>query len=209
MANESDEREQIPPEVDGGPVIDGVVVDAEPIVFEGEAPLIDPHTLGLELPAEPEAAIQLLLNELADARDEAGSYLADLQRLAADFDNFRKRMLRDQAENIERASQRVVVGLMPTIDTLEAAMATEAETPAEKKLLDGVRGTLSLLLDTLAKEGLEAIPTVGSEFDPELHEAVLAPEPGEGRLIVTQEMRRGYTLKGRLLRAALVAVDHE
>jgi molecular chaperone GrpE len=163
----------------------------------------------LELPEEPEAAIQLLLTELADARDEAGSYLADLQRLAADFDNFRKRMLRDQAENIERASQRVVVGLMPTIDTLEAATGTEAETPVEKKLLDGVRGTLNLLLDTLAKEGLEAIPTVGSEFDPELHEAVLAPEPGEGRLIVTQEMRRGYTLKGRLLRAALVAVDHE
>ncbi len=98
---------------------------------------------------------------------------------------------------------------MPTIDTLEAALSTEAESPAEKKLLDGVRGTLMLLLDTLAKEGLDPVPTVGAEFNPELHEAVLAPEPGDGRLIVTQEMRRGYTLKGRLLRAALVAVDHE
>jgi molecular chaperone GrpE len=98
---------------------------------------------------------------------------------------------------------------MPTIDTLEAALTTEAETPAEKKLLEGVRSTLNLLLDTLAKEGLEAVPTVGAEFNPELHEAVLAPEPGNGRLIVTQEMRRGYMLRGRLLRAALVAVDHE
>ena len=179
------------------------------IVFEAEPPLIDPHVLGLELPEDREAAVQLLLTELTGAREEAGLYLADLQRVAADFDNFRKRMLRDQAENIERASQRVVIGLMPTIDTLEAALITEAETPAEKKLLDGVRGTLNLLLDTLAKEGLEAVPTVGSEFNPELHEAVLAPEPGNGRLIVTQEMRRGYTLKGRLLRAALVAVDYE
>lgn len=179
------------------------------IVFEAEPPLIDPHVLGLELPEDREAAVQLLLTELTGAREEAGLYLADLQRVAADFDNFRKRMLRDQAENIERASQRVVIGLMPTIDTLEAALITEAETPAEKKLLDGVRGTLNLLLDTLAKEGLEAVPTVGSEFNPEVHEAVLAPEPGNGRLIVTQEMRRGYTLKGRLLRAALVAVDHE
>ena len=129
--------------------------------------------------------------------------------VAADFDNFRKRMLRDQVDNIERASQRVVIGLMPTIDTLEAALTTEAETPAEKKLLDGVRSTLELLLGTLGKEGLETISTVGAPFDPEVHEAVLAPEPGDGRLIVTQEMRRGYTLNGRLLRAALVAVDHE
>ncbi len=179
------------------------------IVIDEEQHLIDPHTLGLELPDDPDAAIQVLMGELKASREEAGSYLADLQRVAADFDNFRKRMLRDQAENIERASQRVVVGLMPTLDTLQAALTTETETPAEKKLLEGVRGTLDLLLDTLSKEGLEIIPTVGTEFDPEVHEAVLAPEPGEGRLIVTQEMRRGYALKGRLLRAALVAVDHE
>ncbi len=198
----SDGTEQISPQIADEPVVAEIVGDAEP-------PNVDPHQLGLELPEDREAAVQLLLMELAEAREEAGLYLADLQRVAADFDNFRKRMLRDQAENIERASQRVVVGLMPTIDTLEAALSTEAESPAEKKLLDGVRGTLMLLLDTLAKEGLEPVPTVGAEFNPELHEAVLAPEPGDGRLIVTQEMRRGYTLKGRLLRAALVAVDHE
>lgn len=200
--NTNDGMEDLEPLEDVEPVIGEIVLEAEP-------PLIDPHALGLELPQDREAAVQLLLTELAGAREEAGLYLADLQRVAADFDNFRKRMLRDQAENIERASQRVVIGLMPTIDTLEAALTTEAETPAEKKLLDGVRSTLNLLLDTLAREGLEAVPTVGAEFNPELHEAVLAPEPGNGRLIVTQEMRRGYTLRGRLLRAALVAVDHE
>lgn len=200
--NTNDGMEDLEPLEEVEPVIGEIVLEAEP-------PLIDPHALGLELPQDREAAVQLLLTELAGAREEAGLYLADLQRVAADFDNFRKRMLRDQAENIERASQRVVIGLMPTIDTLEAALTTEAETPAEKKLLDGVRSTLNLLLDTLAREGLEAVPTVGAEFNPELHEAVLAPEPGNGRLIVTQEMRRGYTLRGRLLRAALVAVDHE
>jgi molecular chaperone GrpE len=180
----------------------------EIVVDEGEH-FIDAHTLGLELPGEPEEAIQILLRELIAAREEAGSYLADLQRVAAEFDNFRKRMLRDQADNIERASQRVVMGLMPTLDTLEAALTTEAETPAEKQLLDGVVGTWNMLLDTLAKEGLEVVPTIGAEFDPEIHEAVLAPPPGDGRLVVTQEMRRGYTLRSRLLRAALVAVDHE
>jgi len=202
MSEPNDEIDGIEATEDSGLPIAEIVVDEEPR-------LIDPHTAGLELPEDPEEAIQLLLRELMEAREEAGSYLADLQRVAADFDNFRKRMLRDQADNIERASQRVAMGLMPTLDTLEAALTTEAETPVEKQLLDGVKGTLDLLLDTLAKEGLEPIPTVGAEFDPELHEAVLAPEPGEGRLIVSHEMRRGYTLKGRLLRAALVAVDHE
>lgn len=188
---------------------EGIELPDVEIVVEKEPGLIDPHSLGLELPDDYPGAIQILLEELSAAREEAGSYLADLQRVAADFDNFRKRMLRDQADNVERASQRVVMGLMPTLDTLEAALTTEAETAAEKKLLDGVIGTLNVLLDTLAKEGLEVVPTVGVEFDPEVHQAVLAPQPGEGRLIVTQEMRRGYTLKSRLLRAALVAVDHE
>jgi molecular chaperone GrpE len=201
MNETNDEAIDIPAEEPQLPTVE--------IVVDEESRLIDPHTLGLELPEEPQAAIQLLLEELAAAREEAGSYLTDLQRVAADFDNFRKRMLRDQAENVERASQRVVMGLMPMLDTLQAALATEAETPAEKKLLDGVKGTFDLLVDTLGKEGLEVVPTIGTEFDPEVHEAVLAPEPGDGRLIVTQEMRRGYTLKGRLLRAALVAVDHE
>ena len=201
MKETNDKTTDIPAEEPQVPTVE--------IVVDEESHLIDPHALGLELPEEPEAAIQLLLEELVAAREEAGSYLTDLQRVAADFDNFRKRMLRDQAENVERASQRVVMGLMPMLDTLQAALTTEAETPAEKKLLDGVKGTFDLLIDTLGKEGLEVVPTVGTEFNPEVHEAVLAPEPGDGRLIVTQEMRRGYTLKGRLLRAALVAVDHE
>ena len=180
------------------------------IVLEEAGRLIDPHTLGIELPEDHEAAVQTLLRELLVAREEAGSYLGDLQRVAADFDNFRKRMLRDQAENVERASERVVQGLLPVLDTLDAALATEVESESERKMWEGLRGTRDLLLDTLAKEGVEAIETVGADFDPTLHEAVLAPtEPAEGRLVVTQEMRRGYTLKDRLLRAALVAVDHE
>ncbi len=161
------------------------------------------------MPEEHEDAVQTLLRELVSAREEAGSYLGDLQRVAADFDNFRKRMLRDQAENVERASERVVAGLLPVLDTLDAALATEVESETERKLWEGVRGTRDLLLDTLAGEGFAVVESVGTDFDPNLHEAVLAPEPAAGRLIVTQEMRRGYTLKGRLLRPALVAVDHE
>ncbi len=175
-----------------------------------ETPTIDPHDLGLELPEDPSEAVQVLLAELAEARSEADSYLEDLRRVAADFENYRRRTLRDQAENIERAAERVVSSLLPVLDSLDAALATEPTTPTEQKLVDGMRNTRDLLLATLAREGLEVIPTLGVEFDPEVHEAAIAPaESGDGPLVVTDELRRGYKLHGRMLRPALVAVGHE
>jgi len=98
--------------------------------------------------------------------------------------------------------------LLPVLDSLDAAL-TDPDSPSVDRVLEGVRGTRSLLLDILAEEGLQPIPSVGSLFDPTVHEAAIAPSAGEGALIVTTEMRRGYTLHGRVLRAALVAVDHE
>lgn len=175
-----------------------------------ETQKIDPHDLGLELPEDPAEAVQVLLAEVAAARADADSYLEDLRRVAADFENYRRRTLRDQAENIERAAERVVLSLLPVLDSMDAALATEPTTPTEQKLVDGMRNTRDLLLSTLAREGLEVIPTLGIEFDPELHEAAIAPaEAGEGPLVVTDELRRGYKLHGRMLRPALVAVGHE
>ncbi|NIA25782.1 MAG: nucleotide exchange factor GrpE [Gammaproteobacteria bacterium] len=181
----------------------------EPAEILPEEEVIDPRDLGLELPEDPSQAIQVLLRTVAALRQEAGSYLDDLQRLAADFDNYRKRMLREQAQNIERAAERVTRNLLPVLDSLDAALAAEPSSPADEKLLDGIRSTRSLLLDILRREGLEPIPSVGMPFDPELHEAASAPPEDEGTLVVTKEMRRGYTLHGRVIRAALVAVDHE
>lgn len=185
---------------------DGEVVPAEVIQDQQE---LDPHDLGIELPEDPREAIQTLLGAVAGLRLEAGSYLEDLQRVAADFDNYRKRVQREQGQNIERAAERVTRHLLPVLDSLDAALATEADNPSAERVLDGVRGTRTLLLDILAGEGLQPIPSVGTPFDPEIHEAAIAPSEGEGALIVTTEMRRGYTLHGRVLRAALVAVDHE
>jgi molecular chaperone GrpE len=184
----------------------GEAVPAE--VVDGDEK-IDARDLGLELPDDSGQAIQMLLRTIAALRLEAGSYLEDLQRVAADFDNYRKRVLREQAQNVERAAERVTRHLLPALDSLDAALATDADSPAAERVLDGVRGTRTLLLDILANEGLRPIPAVGLPFDPGVHEAAVAPSEGEGTLIVTTEMRRGYTLHGRVLRAALVAVDHE
>ncbi|MFQ5948567.1 MAG: nucleotide exchange factor GrpE [Acidimicrobiia bacterium] len=182
-----------------------VVVDAEII----EEPPVEPARLDIELPEDREQAIQLLLQDLAEARRAADAYLEDLQRLGAAFENFRKRTERDRTEVIERASQRIVEKIFPVLDTFDQAFTHQAQTPAEEQLLAGMRGTYHQLMDVLAKEGLEAIASEGESFDPAMHEAVSGPpQPGDGALVVVEEVRRGYKLKGRVVRPALVTVDH-
>lgn len=180
------------------------IVEALPVEKPEETP--DPHTLGLELPDDKEEAIDLLLREVAGARDEASSYLDDLKRVAADFDNYRKRTTRESSLIFERATEKVVRSLMPVLDTFDAAVDAEPKTETERQLYSGMLNTREQLLDSLKAEGLEVIPTIDQAFDPEIHEPVGAPG-GNGDLVVTEELRRGYRLNGKVLRAALVVVD--
>ena len=171
--------------------------------------ILRPLDLGLELPEEPHEAEQVLLAEVAASRAEAGEYLETMQRIAAEFDNYRKRTERDRIELVRRSTQRMIADMLPTIDSFDAALAYEPQTPAEEKILDGMKSTRAQLLDLLRTEGLEPIPTEGVAFDPALHEAVSGPAgDGEGDLVVANELRRGYTLSGLVLRAALVTVEH-
>jgi molecular chaperone GrpE len=181
------------------------IVEAEPVAEE----VIEPATaesLGIDLADDPDEAITQLVQALAEARSEADSYLDDLRRVAADFENYRKRSQRELGGVIDRASERVVSSLLPVLDSLDAALAVETTSETEEKLKSGIRSTRDQLLDTLAKEGLEPIATFDEPFDPSLHEAVTASGGDGGRLIVTDEFRRGYRLKGRVLRASLVGV---
>lgn len=169
-------------------------------------PVLSAEALGLDLPDDPDEAKQVLLSAVGEARAEAGTYLDDLRRVAADFDNFRKRAVRDQQHIVDRAAERVLSSMLPVLDSFDAALAIEATTETEEQLLRGMRSTHAQLMDVLAKEGLEPIQTIGEPFDPEVHEAVMT-SGGDGPLIVSQELRRGYTLRGRVLRAALVALE--
>lgn len=174
----------------------------------GDESVPDPAALGLSLPDDPAEARDALLHAVADAQNDAASYLDDLRRVAADFDNYRKRSQREQQQIVERASERVLVALLPVLDSFDAALAIEPSTEAEHKMLGGMRSTHAQLVDVLAKEGLEAIPAEGEPFDPEVHEAVMST--GEGTtLVVSQEMRRGYRLRGKVIRASLVALEAE
>lgn len=180
------------------------VVEALPVEVPKQVP--DPHSLGLELPADAQEAVDLLLTEVADSRQEAGAYLDDLKRVAADFDNYRKRSLREQAASHERAAERVVSGLLPVLDTFDAAVAMQPSTETEQKMYSGMLNTRQQLLGALGSQGLEVIPTINERFDPEVHEPAGAAE-GNGELVVSQELRRGYRLNGKVIRAALVVLE--
>ena len=142
-------------------------------------------------------------------RPTRSALLDDLQRLAAEFDNYRKRTQRDMVLSIERASERVVARMLPVLDTFDAALAIEVETATEEKLMNGMLSTQEQLLEVLKSEGLEVIPAIGETFDPEVHEAVMASGDGTDAIVVSTEMRKGYKLKDKVIRAALVAVSHE
>lgn len=179
------------------------IVESEDLAEEGPTA----QSLGLELPDDPAEALPLVLRSLAEARMEADSYLHDLRRVAADFDNYRKRAQRELSTVVERAAERVVKELLPILDSFEAALtAGEPKTENEEKLLVGMRSIHAQLVDALAKEGLERIPTWEEPFDPAIHEAVVTSGAGSGPLRVEEELRAGYRLRGKVLRAALVSV---
>ena len=181
------------------------VADAEILQGEGADKSGDSD---IELPANKDQAIQILIEALAKARNEADAYLDDLRRVAADFDNYRKRTVREQSQVVDHAAGRVVGELLPVLDTFDAAVSFEASNDSERQLLSGMLHTREQLLKALKKEGLEVIETFAESFDPEVHEPVGAPE-GNGDLVVGRELRRGYKLNGKLLRAALVSLEEE
>ena len=182
-------------------------VDVESTVEVLDDPVTSAEHLGLSLPDDPHEAQQLLMRELSEARQDSGELMANLQRVAAEFDNYRKRTERDQVENVQRAGQRVVESLFPTLDSIDAALAIEATTDTEERMLEGMRGTEALLIEALKAEGCDPIEAVGQPFDPALHEAV-SVIPGEGEQVVTQELRKGYVMRGRVVRPTLVIVGH-
>jgi molecular chaperone GrpE len=145
--------------------------------------------------------------DLAKARAEAESYLDDLRRLQADFDNYRKRTLREQTARAASASQALVARLLPVLDNFELAVSSAERSRDFDRMLKGVEMVFGELREVLEAEGLVRIEAEGKPFDPERHEAVIAveeedTEPG----MVVDIVRAGYELRGKVLRPAMVKV---
>lgn len=153
-----------------------------------------------------EAAVAADLDALAAERDELRTVA---QRLQADFENYKKRMLRDQTIAIERANARLLEALLPALDSFELAQRSLESDDLDldlDKLRGGVLAAIRQLVDLVGKEGLERIDAIGGEFDPNEHEAVLHDDDGSGDPIVVDVFRTGYRLKGRVVRPAMVKV---
>jgi molecular chaperone GrpE len=165
---------------------------AEPSAAAQEADAAEIAEVAEETAAEPiELDLQALLSERDQFKDIA-------LRLQADFENYRRRMSAQTSDEIDRATGRVVEGLLPVLDACEAAFAHGA---------DQVEPVWSALIGALQKQGLEALDLQDKPFDPSVAEAV-AHEPGsdptfEGPVVV-ETLRTGYRWKGRVLRPAMV-----
>ena len=143
--------------------------------------------------------------ELEEAVRQRDAHYERLLRITAEFDNYRKRTERERRELIEQAAGDLLGDLLPVVDDLERALA--AETQDGDAYRRGVEIIHKQLLDVMARRGVAPIEAVGADFDPALHQAVVH-EPGDGHRDgeVVEELRRGYTLRQRLLRPSMVKV---
>ncbi len=190
-------------------LVDADVVDADLL---GDEPAVDLAGAGTPAQAGPDDDDARPgpvpgADALADACRERDEYLDALRRVQADFENYRKRVQRQQDDLVSRAAEQVVIGLLPSLDAFDLAeshlVGDEQASPA------GLRQAAALLRDTLAKEGLEQVAAAGDPFDPTAHDAVdhVEAEPGDPTgPVVDAVLRPGYRWKGRVVRPAMVKV---
>ena len=176
------------------------------IVDGDTAALIDdgsPAVAGTPVPGAPGDE-----DPLDTVRRERDEYLDMVRRVQADFENYKKRMQRQQTDLVERAGENLVARLLPALDAFDLARAHLSD---EENASGGVKALLQaagLVTDALAKDGLERIDDPGAPFDPTVHDAVEhAPaEDGAESGVVADVLRAGYRWKGRVIRPAMVRV---
>jgi molecular chaperone GrpE len=195
------DRRRVRPDGEGVSASAGVPADHEaglPKVEPGDGPVV-----GLD------EGVLSKAGELEAVRREADEYRDQLQRIAADFANYRKRVLKEQTRAVEMASEPVIRRLLEVLDEFDLALMSAESRPDFDKFLHGVELVYAKLADILRAEGLEPIEAMGKPFDPERHEALMQSEGGDGEPMVADVLRRGYTMKGRVIRPAGVRVTRK
>ena len=134
-------------------------------------------------------------------------YLKHLERLQADFDNYKKRQEKKQKEFIEFANERLLNNLLSVVDNLERALDSTKNNKNAKAIKEGVNNTLKEFNAILNKEGVKPVQSIGHRFDPYKHEAVMKTETDKySEDIITEEFQKGYYIKSKVLRPAMVKV---
>ncbi len=171
-----------------------------------DSPLDD--SLDDDFAADEREAAAVVERDLAQLETERSELVDTLRRVQADFENYRKRVMREQTALVERANERLVEELLPVLDSFESAVAHASTAEDAEMIVDGVNGIHAQLVAVLEKNGLERVAPDGEPFDPNEHEAVLQDD-GDGEPRVAETMRTGYRLKGRVVRPAMVRVTRE
>lgn len=162
-------------------------------VINGEEILVE----DIKTPKELEAS----LNEL---KEENKKYYEHLQRTAAEFDNYKKRVSKEKERIYNLAVGDIVLKYIPVLDNIEKAINAET---SDEKMKEGVQLIRKQILDIMAELKIEVIETVGKPFNPEIHDAVMHIESEEhGEKEVIEELRKGYKMGDRVIRHAMVKV---
>ncbi|MDD6884310.1 MAG: nucleotide exchange factor GrpE [Eubacteriales bacterium] len=142
------------------------------------------------------------------AKKERDDYLDSLKRSQADFQNFRRRNQTTRAEGYSDGVCETLLAALPTIDNLERALDAAKNAGENESLINGVQMTLTQFLESMKKFGLEEVPAKGEKFDPELHNAVMREEGGEPGMVL-EVLQKGYRVKDKIIRYAMVKVSAE
>jgi len=165
-------------------------------------------TTAVAASSELEARVGRLEAELQERVAEVEALNDRLLRLHAEFENYKKRMVRERSEFVKFANEALILEFLPVLDSLERALATARSAAEAQAVAEGLEIILRLFQTTLEKVGVKVIEALEREFDPNLHQAVAQVESPDGRdNIVMEEVRKGYLLEGRLLRPSMVKVS--
>ena len=158
--------------------------------------------------SQGEATIEQWQAALETAVAQRDEYLDSLRRTQADFQNFKRRNQTARADGYEDGVREAIAAMLPSIDNLERALDAADKAGVNDGLTDGVRMTLTTLLDGLKRFGFEEVPSLGEQFDPELHNAVMR-EAGEEPGKILEVFQKGYRVKDKIIRYAMVKVCAE
>jgi len=147
-------------------------------------------------------------SDLASLQRERDDLLDTTRRLQADFENYRKRVLREQTALVERATERLLEQLLPVLDSFELAVRNLDGSDVDEKVRKGIDLVYAELIAVMERAGLQRIEAKDAPFDPNEHEAVLQDD-GDGEPHVEDVLRTGWKLKGRVLRPAMVKVTRK
>lgn len=176
----------------------------------------------MSLPESDPESLQNIIRELIGERDataaERDDFKDSLQRLKADFENFKRRVREREQQIAEQAAAEFAEKLIPVLEGLEAAVSDQSGTEQSETEQSGLEQIAKLFFSTLEAEGMEALKPLGEPFDPNLHEAIehipvaaaadeSSESPDSGGPVVAEVFRTGYRWKGKLLRPALVKVQ--